>query len=310
MHRWLIAGILLLCLVAIGGAVDLSWTDTDETTTESFTLSPGLVYLSIFSQGQVSVNLLDTAGQEIDKGYLMLLEGNGEASKAVRIGTAGEYHLSISGYQEWTVSLTDPPEDLEPGLEWTGDGVQSSGLFWLDPGTVRLSLRLQGTGYATLFDEQGTELGQSGVTSEAAEGEGVKEIAIPARARYLINVEALSTAGTWTVSVVPIAGPPPLPSPTVEPAREPAPVAIPTLETPAATPVPTAPIVVPASRFGSRRYLVGNAPSSPPVGISIRAPVAAPAPRSREFGTGSTSFSPPKGNFARWYPATRWRAGR
>ena len=53
--------------------------------------------------------MLDDGGQEVDKGHLMLLEGNGEASKAVKIETEGAYHLSISGDQEWTVNLTDPP---------------------------------------------------------------------------------------------------------------------------------------------------------------------------------------------------------
>ena len=53
--------------------------------------------------------MLDDGGQEVDKGHLMLLEGNGDGSKAVRIETGGAYRLSICGDQEWTVSLTDPP---------------------------------------------------------------------------------------------------------------------------------------------------------------------------------------------------------
>jgi hypothetical protein len=273
--------------------VDLSWTGTGDSETELFELPPGLVYFSLNSAEQVSVQLYNGTGQEVDKGHLILLEGNGDASKAVRIDDEGSFWLTISGNTEWTVSLTDPPVDEEPGLEWTGKGVQSTGLFWLDPGTIRLVLSLDGLGYATLFDEQGNTLGSVVKENGNAGLEYYKEIAIPAGGRYLINVEVPSTSGAWTVSALQIYGPAPTPE-----------------VTPAPTAVPAEPAVTAVPRFGMRRYLVGAVPSNPPVGISIRGPEAGTTRAPRQFGTGSTSFSPPKGKFQRWYPATRWRTGR
>jgi hypothetical protein len=273
--------------------VDLSWTGTTDSETELFTLDPGLVYFSLSSAGQVSVQLYNGTGQGVDTGHLILLEGNGDASKAVRIDDKGSYWLTISGTTEWTVGLTDPPVDEEPGLEWTGKGVQSTGLFWLDPGTIRLVLSLQGLGYATLFDEQGNTLGTVVKENENPGLESFKEIPIPARGRYLINVEVPSTSGAWTVSALQIYGPAPTPE-----------------VTPAPTAGPTEPAFTAVPRFGARRYLVGNAPSNPPVGISVSAPEAVPTRTQRQFGAGSTSFSPPKGKFQRWYPVTRWRTGR
>ncbi|MEN6518901.1 MAG: hypothetical protein ABFC38_12115 [Methanospirillum sp.] len=308
MHRWLLAGFLLLCLVAIGGAVDLSWTDTAAMETEPFTLTEGIVYLSAFSTGGVYVRLMDATGETVDTG-LLLESGNVEASKAFRIERTGDYSLSIDGYREWTVTLGDPPEDEDPdaGLEWTGNGVQSTGFFLLEPGTVRLTLSTPSAASADLLDAEGRYVGS--VITSSGEGEDFTEIAIARGGQFLINVEGFGSPETWTVSVVPVAGPGPLPSSPGAPTLEPIPVVTPAIVVPS-TPVPTEPTVPTAPRFGSRRYLVGNAPSPPPVGISVRGPAAAPTPRTRQFGTGSTSYSPPKGGFARWYPATRWRAGR
>ncbi|MEN6342921.1 MAG: hypothetical protein ABFC89_10235 [Methanospirillum sp.] len=305
MHRWLLAGFLLLCLVALGGAVDLSWTDTAGMETEPFTLTEGIVYLSAFSSGGVYVRLMDAAGETVDTG-LLLESGNVEASKAFRIEQTGDYSLSIDGYREWTVTLGDPPEDEDPdaGLVWTGKGVQSTGLFLLEPGTVRLTLSMSSAVSADLLDAEGRYVGS--VVTSSSEGEDFVEIAIARGGQYLINVDGSGSAETWTVSVTHIADPASLPVPTIAPTLEPGLVETPVIAVPSA-PVPT---VTTVPRFGSRRYLVGNATSTPPVGISVRGPVAAPTPRNRQFGTGSTSYSPPKGGFVRWYPATRWRSGR
>lgn len=308
--RVLVGCLLLACAVASVGAVDLSWTDTGQVQTENVDLTEGLVYLSVSSTGPspVMVYLKDAEGNAVDTA-LSLEGGYQEASWAYRIETDGAYYLEIKGYsgtQEWTVSMTDPPEDDDPdaGPEWTGKGMESTGLFTLGAGTAQLVLSSPGGASAELLDDQGRRVG--GIVLSPGDATTSKELAIESDGQYIINVDGRGNSEEWTVSVDPITGPPPLPSPTVEPA----PVATPTLETPAATPVPTAPIVVPASRFGSRRYLVGNAPASPPVGISVRGPGAVPTRVSRQLGAGSTSYSPPKGGFIRWYPATRWRTGR
>ena len=45
--------------------------------------------------------------------------------------------------------MTDPPEDDDPdaGLEWTGKGMESTGLFALDAGTVQARPLLAGRSF-------------------------------------------------------------------------------------------------------------------------------------------------------------------
>jgi hypothetical protein len=272
------------------------WTDTGEKETESFMLAPGLYYLSITSSEQVSVKMVDANAQDVDKAYLLVLAGNEKASKAIRVEFFGTYHLSISGGDaEWTVALTDPPvsEETDADLAWSGSGGQSTGFFHLDPGSVRLVLKLQGMGFATLFDELGVPIGNVVLEDAGVEIEKYAELTIPRAGNYLVNIEVHSTAGPWMLSVVPVegAGSPVVTLPTAQPTSE---------VTTVATTV---------SRFGSRRYIVGNPPANPPSGISTRSPRVAPTSRSRQFGSGSSSLTPPTGRFQRWYPATRWRLG-
>jgi beta propeller repeat protein len=79
-----------------------------------------------------------------------------------------------------------------------------------------------------------------------------------------------------------------------------------------ATPVPTTTAVQQASRFGTRRYVVGAVPLNPPTGISGGAghTVAEPTRTRAVIGTGTaTGLTPPTTRFVRWSPLTRWRAG-
>ena len=205
--RVLMGCLLLACLVTSVVAVDLSWTDSGQAQTESVDLTKGLVYLSVSSTGPygVMVNLKDAEGNSVDTA-LNLEGGYQEASWAFRIETEGAYYLDIKGYsdsQEWTVSMTDPPEDDDPdaGPEWTGKGMESTGLFALDAGTVRLVLSSPGGASADLLDDQGRRVG--GVVLKTGDEEASKEIAIENDGQYIINVDGSGNSEEWTISVVP-----------------------------------------------------------------------------------------------------------
>lgn len=205
MYRLVVALLLAISLPSSAGALDLSWTDTGEVETSPFLLSPGLVYLTIASPGGVYVQLRDDAGETVGIG-LLLEAGNGESSMAYVIENAGDYSLSINGDREWTVTLTDPPVDEEPGTEWTDVGVKSTGLFTLDAGTVLFSLKSEGgAASAELFDAGGRTLASITVKRDAPEAE--KEVSIPVRGLYLINVEGPVLYDPWTVAIEPLHGP-------------------------------------------------------------------------------------------------------
>jgi len=213
MHRIFLALLLAVLLAGATSALDLSWSDTGEAETPPFSLFPGLAYLSISSPGGVYVQLLDGAGETVGTG-LLLEAGNGESSMACVIGDAGDYSLSINGDREWTVTLTDPPVDEEPGTGWTDVGVKSTGLFPLDAGTVLFSLKSEGgAASAELFDAGGRTLASVFVKRDAPEA--AKEVSIPARGLYLINVEGPVLYDAWTVAIEPLQGP--TPSPTLAP---------------------------------------------------------------------------------------------
>lgn len=65
-------------------------------------------------------------------------------------------------------------------------------------------------------------------------------------------------------------------------------------------------------RFGSRRYVVGNVPKSPPSGVSVGTRDVATGVRWKAtVGTGvATGVKPPSGRFVRWSPVTRWQSQR
>ena len=211
MYRLVVALLLAISLPSSASALDLSWTDTGEVETSPFLLSPGLVYLTIASPGGVYVQLRDDAGETVGIG-LLLEAGNGESSMAYVIENAGDYSLSINGDREWTVTLTDPPVDEEPGTVWIDVGVKSTGFFTLDAGTVLFSLKSEGgAASAELFDAGGRTLASITVKRDAPEAE--KEVSIPVRGMYLINVEGPVLYDAWTVAVEPLHGPTTSPTP-------------------------------------------------------------------------------------------------
>ena len=65
-------------------------------------------------------------------------------------------------------------------------------------------------------------------------------------------------------------------------------------------------------RFGSRRYVVGNVPKSPPSGVSVGTRGVATGVRWKAtVGTGvAKGVKLPAGKFVRWSPVTRWQAQR
>jgi hypothetical protein len=88
------------------------------------------------------------------------------------------------------------------------------------------------------------------------------------------------------------------------------------------TTVPTVVITVPATipltapaiatptvtpRFGSRTYLIGQAPPRTPSG-STRSTLTG-STGTRSASSAATGIAPPTTPFRRWYPATRWSAG-
>ncbi len=85
-----------------------------------------------------------------------------------------------------------------------------------------------------------------------------------------------------------------------------------TAPVPAVTAAPTLAPVQPASRFGTRRYVVGAVPLKPPTGIAsgaARTDVDGTSTRI-VIGTGTaTGPTPPTTRFVRWSPLTRWRSG-
>lgn|GEM_PF-1243118 len=84
-----------------------------------------------------------------------------------------------------------------------------------------------------------------------------------------------------------------------------------TTDTGTVSPAPTVVTVPPASRIGTRRYMVGAGPLGLPTGTAGgagRTIEAAPRPRT-VIGTGTaTGVSPPASRFVRWSPVTRWRS--
>ncbi len=81
---------------------------------------------------------------------------------------------------------------------------------------------------------------------------------------------------------------------------------------PAVTAAPTVAPVPPASRFGTRRYVVGAVPVNPPTGIAGGAARTVGAGTSTRTVIGTrtaTGLTPPTTRFVRWSPLTRWRSG-
>lgn len=91
-----------------------------------------------------------------------------------------------------------------------------------------------------------------------------------------------------------------------------APTASPTViaTVPKTNPAPAPAITTPtaASRFGSRTYLIGQAPTRTLSGGAGSTPTGSTRSRT-SISSATTGVTPPTTSFTRWYPAARWSAG-
>jgi hypothetical protein len=168
--------------------------------TSAFPLTAGVVVAELTYNGArlFSATLLEaTTGQRI--GLLGTAIGATHQSKALRVGTRGDYALNVEGDGTWAIRLWQPvPVAETDATRFSGTGAVATPVFPLTAGLRRFTLTHSGARVfaVQLLQVDGTTT--SLLVSEIGAFEGATVVQVRQNGLFVLSVEA---DGPWTVAV-------------------------------------------------------------------------------------------------------------